>query len=63
MPIGFATVLTWTAIQITRTGLRDHGGRGELKISVVARNNAVIKKLVLQAKHEYEQDMEHRGRY
>ncbi|KAJ1306389.1 hypothetical protein OPQ81_007394 [Rhizoctonia solani] len=47
-------------LRITRSSPRDHGGRGELKISVVARNNAIIKKLVLQAKHEYEQDMEHR---
>ncbi|KAG8692836.1 hypothetical protein FRC09_010918 [Ceratobasidium sp. 395] len=46
--------------EITRTGIREQGGRGELKISVVARNNAVIKKLVLQAKYEYELDMEHR---
>ncbi|ELU44065.1 BCS1-like ATPase [Rhizoctonia solani AG-1 IA] len=58
--IGFATVLTSVhLIQITRTSSRD-GTRGELKISVVARNNAIIKKLVLQAKYEYEQDMEHR---
>ncbi|QRV88583.1 mitochondrial chaperone BCS1 [Ceratobasidium sp. AG-Ba] len=47
-------------LRITRTAIREQGGRGELKISVVARNNAVIKKLVLQAKSEYEQDMEHR---
>ncbi|KDN43355.1 hypothetical protein RSAG8_06139, partial [Rhizoctonia solani AG-8 WAC10335] len=47
-------------LRITRTSARDGGGRGELKISVVARNNAIIKKLVLQAKYEYEQDMEHR---
>ncbi|KAG8681082.1 hypothetical protein FRC08_015852 [Ceratobasidium sp. 394] len=47
-------------LRITRTGSREQGGRCELKISVVARNNAVIKKLVLQAKYEYEQDMEHR---
>ncbi|KAG8733810.1 hypothetical protein FRC11_001972 [Ceratobasidium sp. 423] len=47
-------------LRITRASPRDHGGRGELRISVVARNNAIIKKLVLQAKHEYEQDMEHR---
>ncbi|CAE6478948.1 hypothetical protein ACGC1H_003932 [Rhizoctonia solani] len=47
-------------LRITRSSPRDSGGRGELKISVVARNNAIIKKLVLQAKHEYEQDMEHR---
>ncbi|CAE6452205.1 unnamed protein product [Rhizoctonia solani] len=47
-------------LRITRASPRDLGGRGELKISVVARNNAIIKKLVLQAKYEYEQDMEHR---
>ncbi|KAH7326897.1 P-loop containing nucleoside triphosphate hydrolase protein [Rhizoctonia solani] len=47
-------------LRITRASPRDAGGRGELKISVVARNNAIIKKLVLQAKYEYEQDMEHR---
>ncbi|CAE7058033.1 unnamed protein product [Rhizoctonia solani] len=47
-------------LRITRSSSRDQGGRGELKISVVARNNAIIKKLVLQAKYEYEQDMEHR---
>ncbi|CAE6504798.1 unnamed protein product [Rhizoctonia solani] len=47
-------------LRITRSSPRDSSGRGELKISVVARNNAIIKKLVLQAKYEYEQDMEHR---
>ena len=29
-------------------------------ISVVARNNSIIKKLVLEAKREYEKDAEHR---
>jgi mitochondrial chaperone BCS1 len=29
-------------------------------ISVVARNNDVLKKLVLEAKREYEKDAEHR---
>ena len=28
--------------------------------SVVARNNSIIKKLVLEAKREYEKDAEHR---
>ncbi|KJA22832.1 hypothetical protein HYPSUDRAFT_87183 [Hypholoma sublateritium FD-334 SS-4] len=36
-----------------------HGG-SSLKISVVARNNDVLKKLVLEAKREYEKDAEHR---
>jgi chaperone BCS1 len=28
--------------------------------SVVARNNDILKRLVLEAKHEYERDVEHR---
>lgn len=38
-----------------------YGGHSfELKISVVARNNEILKKLVLEAKREYEKDAEHR---
>ncbi|KAG9042894.1 hypothetical protein FS837_010278, partial [Tulasnella sp. UAMH 9824] len=49
-------------LRITRTKRSDSysGSHEELKISVVARNNTVLKKLVLQAKREYEADMEHR---
>ncbi|KAG8929036.1 hypothetical protein FRC02_006101 [Tulasnella sp. 418] len=49
-------------LRITRSKRSDtyHGNTQELKISVVARNNTVLKKLVLQAKREYEADMEHR---
>ncbi|KIY51875.1 P-loop containing nucleoside triphosphate hydrolase protein [Fistulina hepatica ATCC 64428] len=38
----------------------DDGFSGSLKVSVVARNNDIIKKLVLEAKREYERDAEHR---
>ncbi|KII86040.1 hypothetical protein PLICRDRAFT_307259 [Plicaturopsis crispa FD-325 SS-3] len=39
----------------------DHYGHGaSLKISVVARNNDILKKLVLEAKRDYEKDAEHR---
>ncbi|KIO24689.1 hypothetical protein M407DRAFT_212210 [Tulasnella calospora MUT 4182] len=49
-------------LRITRSKRSDNysGSNEELKISVVARNNTVLKKLVLQAKREYEADMEHR---
>lgn len=46
--------------QITRTRRGSHG-YAELKISVVARNNNILKHLVIQARREYEVDMEHRG--
>ncbi|KXN86211.1 putative mitochondrial chaperone BCS1-B, partial [Leucoagaricus sp. SymC.cos] len=47
-------------LRITRTKrYPDHGGYS-LKISVVARNNDILKKLVLEAKKEYEKDAEHR---
>ncbi len=48
-------------LRVTRT--RESGSYGPtegLKISVVARNNSVLKRLVLQAKREYEADMEHK---
>ncbi|KAJ7132182.1 P-loop containing nucleoside triphosphate hydrolase protein [Mycena epipterygia] len=38
----------------------DYGHGSALKISVVARNNDILKKLVLEAKREYEKDAEHR---
>ncbi|KAF5379431.1 hypothetical protein D9615_006519 [Tricholomella constricta] len=38
----------------------DYGHGSSLKISVVARNNDILKKLVLEAKREYEKDAEHR---
>ncbi|KAJ7623583.1 P-loop containing nucleoside triphosphate hydrolase protein [Roridomyces roridus] len=38
----------------------DHSHYAALKISVVARNNDILKKLVLEAKREYEKDAEHR---
>ncbi|KAG8908598.1 hypothetical protein FRB99_004886 [Tulasnella sp. 403] len=49
-------------LRITRSKKHDpyNGNTQELKVSVVARNNTVLKKLVLQAKREYEADMEHR---
>ncbi|KAI5895797.1 P-loop containing nucleoside triphosphate hydrolase protein [Schizophyllum commune H4-8] len=47
-------------LRITRTKrYADYGGEA-LKISVVARNNDILKKLVLEAKREYEKDAEHR---
>ncbi|KAF8643026.1 hypothetical protein AX16_009270 [Volvariella volvacea WC 439] len=48
-------------LRITRTKkYPDHSRGGALKISVVARNNDILKKLVLEAKREYEKDAEHR---
>ncbi|KAF9038693.1 P-loop containing nucleoside triphosphate hydrolase protein [Panaeolus papilionaceus] len=48
-------------LRITRTKrYPDYGHGCSLKISVVARNNDIIKKLVLEAKREYEKDAEHR---
>ncbi|KAJ2928551.1 hypothetical protein H1R20_g8558, partial [Candolleomyces eurysporus] len=48
-------------LRITRTKrYPDYGHGASLKISVVARNNDVLKKLVLEAKREYEKDSEHR---
>ncbi|PCH36454.1 nucleoside triphosphate hydrolase protein [Wolfiporia cocos MD-104 SS10] len=48
-------------LRITRSKrFQEYGSYGELKISVVARNNDIIKKLVLEAKREYEKDAEHR---
>lgn len=48
-------------LRITRTKrFQDYGSYAELRISVVARNNDILKKLVLEAKREYEKDAEHR---
>ncbi|TFK48493.1 P-loop containing nucleoside triphosphate hydrolase protein [Heliocybe sulcata] len=48
-------------LRITRSKrCQDYGYCSELKISVVARNNDILKKLVLEAKREYEKDAEHR---
>ncbi|THH29281.1 hypothetical protein EUX98_g4901 [Antrodiella citrinella] len=48
-------------LRITRTKrFQDYGSCGELKISVVARNNDILKRLVLEAKRDYEKDAEHR---
>ncbi|KNZ74990.1 putative mitochondrial chaperone BCS1-B [Termitomyces sp. J132] len=48
-------------LRITRTKrYPDYGQGSALKISVVARNNDILKKLVLEAKREYEKDAEHR---
>ncbi|KAG6885761.1 hypothetical protein C0993_010273 [Termitomyces sp. T159_Od127] len=48
-------------LRITRTKrYPDYGQGSSLKISVVARNNDILKKLVLEAKREYEKDAEHR---
>ncbi|KAH8108653.1 P-loop containing nucleoside triphosphate hydrolase protein [Phellopilus nigrolimitatus] len=48
-------------LRITRSK-RTHGYHNcaELSVSVVARNNNILKKLVLEAKKEYEKDAEHR---
>ncbi|CAK5273640.1 unnamed protein product [Mycena citricolor] len=43
------------------TALPDYGHGAALKVSVVARNNDILKKLVLEAKREYEKDAEHRS--
>ncbi|EIN06198.1 P-loop containing nucleoside triphosphate hydrolase protein [Punctularia strigosozonata HHB-11173 SS5] len=48
-------------LRITRAKrFQDYGHCAELKISVVARNNDILKKLVLEAKRQYEKDAEHR---
>ncbi|THU97685.1 P-loop containing nucleoside triphosphate hydrolase protein [Dendrothele bispora CBS 962.96] len=48
-------------LRITRSKrYPDYGHGGSLKISVVARNNDILKKLVLEAKRDYEKDAEHR---
>lgn len=48
-------------LRITRTRrLQEYGSCGEIKISVVARNNDILKKLVLEAKRDYEKDAVHR---
>ncbi|KAF8513009.1 P-loop containing nucleoside triphosphate hydrolase protein [Hysterangium stoloniferum] len=47
-------------LRITRGQRYQHYNCQELKISVVARNNTVLKKLVLEAKRTYEKDAEHR---
>ncbi|KAF9077219.1 BCS1 N terminal-domain-containing protein [Rhodocollybia butyracea] len=49
-------------LRITRSKKHpDHYGQGgSLKISVVARNNDILKELVLEAKRDYEKDAEHR---
>ncbi|KAH9913084.1 uncharacterized protein BXZ73DRAFT_107061 [Epithele typhae] len=48
-------------LRITRTKrFQDYGSCAELKISVVARSNDILKRLVLEAKREYEKDAEHR---
>ncbi|KAJ3558700.1 hypothetical protein NM688_g759 [Phlebia brevispora] len=48
-------------LRITRTRrLNEFGSCGEIKISVVARNNDILKKLVVEAKKEYEKDAVHR---
>ncbi|KAH9956077.1 BCS1 N terminal-domain-containing protein [Russula dissimulans] len=48
-------------LKITRTRrYQNHGQYSALKISVVARNNDIFKRLVLEAKREYEKDAEHR---
>ncbi|KAJ6581131.1 P-loop containing nucleoside triphosphate hydrolase protein [Mycena capillaripes] len=49
----------WLRIMRTKR-YPDYGGGSALKISVVARNNDILKKLVLEAKREYEKDAEHR---
>ncbi|KIJ55118.1 hypothetical protein M422DRAFT_151461 [Sphaerobolus stellatus SS14] len=50
----------WLRVTRTQRGSSWHGYGEELKISVVARNNTVLKKLVLEAKRTYEKDAEHR---
>lgn len=48
-------------LRITRSKrASEYGNVREIKISVVARNNTVIKQLVLEAKKMYEKDAEHR---
>ncbi|KAG9058914.1 hypothetical protein FS842_000112 [Serendipita sp. 407] len=48
-------------LRVTRSKRNsDYGSTQELKISVVARSNDVIKRLVLEAKKLYEADAEHR---
>ncbi|KAJ7876254.1 P-loop containing nucleoside triphosphate hydrolase protein [Mycena leptocephala] len=49
----------WLRIMRTKR-FPDYGHGSALKISVVARSNDILKKLVLEAKREYEKDAEHR---
>ncbi|KAJ7027914.1 hypothetical protein C8F04DRAFT_1121106 [Mycena alexandri] len=49
----------WLRIMRTKR-FPEYGHGSALKISVVARNNDILKKLVLEAKREYEKDAEHR---
>ncbi|EJC99988.1 uncharacterized protein FOMMEDRAFT_22463 [Fomitiporia mediterranea MF3/22] len=48
-------------LRVTRTK-KSHGyhAYAEIAVSVIARNNSILKKLVLEAKREYEKDAEHR---
>ncbi|EAU90741.2 hypothetical protein CC1G_04010 [Coprinopsis cinerea okayama7 len=50
----------WLRITRTKRYPDSYGHGASLKISVVARNNDILKKLVLEAKREYEKDSEHR---
>ncbi|KAL0570944.1 hypothetical protein V5O48_011014 [Marasmius crinis-equi] len=47
-------------LRITRTKRYPDFGGASIKVSVVARSNDILKKLVLDAKREYEKDAEHR---
>ncbi|KLO10975.1 P-loop containing nucleoside triphosphate hydrolase protein [Schizopora paradoxa] len=48
-------------LRITRTKRTTAWGNcAELSVSVIARNNSILKKLVLEAKRDYEKDAEHR---
>ncbi|KAK1226332.1 hypothetical protein PQX77_010696 [Marasmius sp. AFHP31] len=47
-------------LRITRTKRYPDFGGASIKVSVVARNNDILKRLVLDAKREYEKDAEHR---
>ncbi|KAF9529013.1 P-loop containing nucleoside triphosphate hydrolase protein [Crepidotus variabilis] len=50
----------WLRITRTKRYPDAYGHGASLKISVVARNNDILKKLVLEAKRDYEKDAEHR---
>ncbi|KAI0784726.1 P-loop containing nucleoside triphosphate hydrolase protein [Abortiporus biennis] len=47
-------------LRVRRSRRNDHSGAEVLSISVVARNNSILKQLVLQAKREYEAEAVHR---
>lgn len=59
-PADYGRYLCTDWLRVRRSKKTDGSDVEVLSISVVARNNSVLKQLVLQAKKEYEADAEHR---